>query len=581
MPSTIFSAVCIGMQVVPVTVEAALGQGFSGLQFIGLPQDYARDARERIRSSLESLGVSLPARRLVVSVRPSETLKLFKGGLEHLDLPCAIAILAALADSPSESKKNAGLLNAIALNLKEGTHLFAGQLTLSGRLLVPEYILPFELLLLETGSAAAKVWSATVPSKISRAPKKHFIHVESLKDCLHALSQNNRLNRTDSDSAADEAELSGVSQSATNATAASAGSNVDANSENQIHKIISFFEKFSSTPSVAAVLAVAAAGRHHILFAGSPGCGKTFALRHLSDLLPPLSHREQLEVALIRQRDPCPTDSRPFRHPHHSASAAALLGGSLLQPGEVSLAHHGLLFLDELAEFPRPALEALREPLDERKITLSRARGRIELPADFLLASATNPCSCGFFFSRTQSCRCAGNAPLKYQQKLSGPLLERFSLLLLMDELLDDDQRTAGSDSASPLAELAHGWQQAFNRAPEQWAHQFVKVQNELWSSTPVYPAGTLPETLLLLLETQAKSQKLSSRTLFHLKKLLVTLTSLFPEQISSWNCHKTLASVQQLRSLESALRKGASFLAPTEQHSFLKNSGKEPDSFA
>jgi magnesium chelatase family protein len=582
MPFIIQSAICIGMQVVPVSIEAALGQGFSGLQLIGLPQDYARDARERIRASLESLGIALPARRLVVSVRPAETLKVFKGGLEHLDLPCAVAILAALADSPTEDKKSTGFLKKIALRLRQDAPIFAGQLTLSGRILPPDYILPFELMLLNQGTQAQEVWSAVHPSQINRAPKKRFIPVESLRECLHALIEHGTERRMPENQVHLESQPDFIPvaiEGDLSHTQSEAGVGpISQSNLTRLSKIASVFDKFAATPTVAVVLALAAAGRHHILLAGSPGCGKTFALRHLAELLPPLPHRENLEVALIHQRDPAPTDCRPFRHPHHSASAAALLGGSLLQPGEVSLAHHGLLFLDELAEFPRPALEALREPLDERKITLSRARGRIDLPADFLLASATNPCACGFFFSRTQSCRCVGNSPLKYQQKLSGPLLERFSLLLLMDEILDDDLRTASGHPSSPLAELAASWQKSFAPDPVGWVRHFLSVQHELWNTHKGCQTIPSPDPLSGILDDYAKNQKISSRGLFHLRKLLVTLTRLFPEQTDSWKNEKTLASLLQLRGLESALRQGASFLAPSLPHQNLKESGKWND---
>lgn len=559
MPCTVHSAVCLGMQVVSVTIEAALGNGFSGVQLIGLPHDYARDARERIRSALESLGFPLPARRLVVSVRPVEMLKVFRGGLEHLDLPCAIAILGAMADS-SDDKKHAGLLKRIATHIKTGEHLFAGQLTLSGTILPPESILPFELLLLNTPESTTRIWSSVCPDKVSRAPLQNFVRVESLGACLSTLAA---------------AEKMPNSNCTTRPSAMH--SLVDCNRE---EKISAFLKKFSSTPTVALALVIAAAGRHHILLAGSPGCGKTFALRHLKDLLPPLSHREHLEVALIHQRDPHPADSRPFRHPHHSASAAALLGGSQLQPGEVSLAHHGLLFLDELAEFPRPALEALREPLDERKITLSRSRGRVELPAHFLLSSATNPCACGFFFSRVQSCRCVGNAPLKYQQKLSGPLLERFSLLLLMDDILEQDQLQKEHRSDNPLAELSADWLRVFQSNPHKWTAQFLQAQSEFWNTNGLESMAQPDshDSLMQALEKHAALEKLSPRCLARLSELLITLQRLFPGPASNWKNEKFIEALMQLRGLESAMRKGASFLTPTTHQHLLKDTRKLND---
>ncbi|NBW82002.1 hypothetical protein EBR21_09635 [bacterium] len=373
----------------------------------------------------------------MVSVRPVDTLKQFKTGLEHLDLPCAMAIISALADQRSGNRKEFEKLNAISRAVRSGKNIFAGQLTLSGQLLPPEQTLPFELLVIQHLNEPPRVYSPLPADKICLAPRSNFVFVESLQDCLQNV-MNQKIPTPSRETSEENKQVS--------AAPAPHASEIQ---DDRTRRVVTTFNLFLHTPVFAVAMALAAAGRHHILLAGSPGCGKTFALKKLRDLLPNMSSTELLETALIHQRSPAELTTRPFRNPHHSASSAALLGGSMLLPGEVTLAHHGLLFLDELAEFPRPALEALREPLDEKKITLSRSRGRVELPANFMLASATNPCPCGFFFSRHQSCRCLGNVPIKYQQKLSGPLLERFSILLLATNkrnfhptLLTQDQRS-------------------------------------------------------------------------------------------------------------------------------------------
>ncbi|MEN9827253.1 MAG: hypothetical protein RI953_2998 [Pseudomonadota bacterium] len=564
MSCIVYSAVCLGLQIVPVTIEAALGSGFSGVQLIGLPQDYAREARERIRAALENLGLTLPARRLVVSVRPVETLKQFKVGLEHLDLPCAIAIIAALAEQRNGNPKETEKLISVSRAVRTGKNIFAGQLTLSGHLLPPEQALPFELLVIQQHSEPPTIYSPISSNKITLAPPTNFIYVESLQDCLQKITSTSKSNPPQEYK---ETRINDLHQSAqTN----------HRHHEDRSKRIESTFKLFLHTPVFALALALAAAGRHHILLAGSPGCGKTFALKKLRELLPPMNNTEALEAALIHQRGPTELTFRPFRNPHHSASAAALLGGSLLLPGEVTLAHHGLLFLDELAEFPRPALEALREPLDEKKITLSRSRGRVELPANFMLASATNPCPCGFFFSRHQSCRCLGTAPIKYQQKLSGPLLERFSILLLADE-----QANFTGDSTeekSTLFELAMHWKKHFEQDPSDWVKHFVEVQNMLWNPKSG-SRFSAPETeFAKALESHSSSLMLSQRTKRRLQELLASMTALFPDAAENWPKEKFLSAAQQLRGLEGALRKGVSFLTPTASHSALKDLTKQND---
>ncbi|MFZ9519315.1 MAG: ATP-binding protein [Silvanigrellaceae bacterium] len=557
MSCVVRSAICLGLQIIPVTIEAALGSGFSGVQLIGLPQDYAREARERIRAAVETLGLTLPARRLVVSVRPVDSLKQFKNGLEHLDFPCAMAILAALAEQQNGNQKEIALFKAISRSLKNGQYIFAGQLTLSGQILAPEQSLPFELLAIRQSEQNLKIYTALSNQKISLAPRANFIQVDSLRECLQKITQQKE-------------DFAHQFKSDFNAASNDAAQPVNhENAEERTKRIELMFRHFRHTPVLAVALALAAAGRHHILLAGSPGCGKTFALKKLRELLPPMSDKELLESALIHQKGPSEFKARPYRNPHHTASAAALLGGSLLLPGEVTLSHHGLLFLDEFAEFPRPALESLREPLDEKKITLSRSRGRVELPAHFMLAAATNPCPCGFFFSTHQSCRCLGNAPIKYQQKLSGPLLERFSILLLLDEQAEFDCR--GSKSESPLAELASRWKSAFEEDSQSWAEHFMKIQDQAWDLTAARNSTEHDEMICNAFKSDNSLSHLSQRTKTRLKDLITTIASLFPMIVCDWNSEKLITVSRQLRGLEEALQKGVSFLTPGMAEHTLK----------
>lgn len=564
MSCLVRSAVCLGMNVHTVTIEAALGNGFSGVQLIGVPQEYARDARERIRAALESVGCPLPARRLVVSFRPVEVLRNFRSGLEHLDLPCAIAILAVLAGQPSVPQKLRSQLSSMATALRDGKHMFAGQLTLAGDLLPPQQSLPFELIALGETLRTPTFWSNIELQHLRRSSQRSFARVRTLRECTERLMAGDIIEKPAIafEETTSNQQLSNQSRSCLN--------------END-GGVAHFFEKFVHTPVLAVALALACAGRHHILLAGSPGCGKTYALRHFKHLLPPLNARQQLEVALIHQRDIETTAERPCRHPHHSASAAALLGGSLLQPGEVSLAHHGVLFLDELSEFPRPALEALREPLDEKKITLSRSRGRVELPADFLLTAATNPCACGYFFSKQQSCRCVGNSAIKYQQKLSGPLLERFPILLLMDHLQTQSGDPAHTGTET-LRQLADEWAKRYRANPQQWNNHFIRVRDLFWTCEQDNRSSALAEGLLSIVQSRAEQQQKSARVQSLLGAVTMTACELFPDSAESWDASKFVQAIEQLRDFEASLRQGVKFMTPFTAEHLLKETIQRND---
>ncbi|NBO39037.1 ATP-binding protein [bacterium] len=568
------SAVTIGLNITPVTVEAALGSGFSGVQLIGLPQDYARDARERIRAAIESLGMSLPARRLVVSVRPSEAMKQFKSGLEHLDLPCAVAILSALADQQQPPKVAGGNLKQFAHLLRSKNFLFAGQLTLAGEVLALENSLPFEIIALRQQDEDFYICSnRTVTRTELNSSCEPFIQVRSLKECLIKVELMTRAK-----SAADRRQN-------LNSLCTIQGSDPHEFLEYRKSEIKSTLDLFTACPELATALSIAAAGRHHILLAGSPGCGKTFALRHLAHLLPPLTEQERMDVALIHNRTPENLQARPFRSPHHSASAAALLGGSSLQPGEVSLAHHGILFLDELAEFPRPTLEALREPLDEKKISLARARGRVELPAGFMLASATNPCPCGFYFSRFHNCRCLTHSVSKYQQKLSGPLLERFSILLLVDHLQEMPALNSANGGTkqtmtedSPLRQLSLRWLAQWRQDPMLWVERLLKIQHSFWTKNDEPLGQGNVQKIHESIEFLTQKEHWSARTRTRLRELTLTMSALFPEEFAVWPVSDFIAVAVALRGFEGALQKGVQFLTPSPWASILKDRNESHD---
>lgn len=557
MAVLVYSAVSIGLKIVPVVIEAALGHGFSGLQIIGLPNDFVRDARERIRASLESLGLPLPARRLVLSIRPSEALKHFKGGLEHLDLPCAVALTAALAEQSSQPKIKTLCVTKIHKALSQRECFFAGQLTLAGEVLPLENTLPFELIALNTNNLGRSFFCCSEPSVGPSSEMRNWHKVTSLNQCLNDVAQ----------------------KSTANSVASATQQNVHFEDEGWVEQssdeqhsfelLKGTLEQFSSTPALGLAIFLSAAGRHHLLLSGSPGCGKTYALRALQNLLPPMGNKEKMDIALIHNRNAIEVNRRPFRTPHHSASGAALLGGSLLQPGEVSLAHHGVLFLDELAEFHRPTLEALREPLDEQRISLSRARGRVELPAQFLLLAATNPCPCGYFYSISKACRCQSSAPIKYQQKMSGPLLERFSILLLIDALTPTSN-SAVFPHTRTLIEFADRWFHSFQKNPIHWTKKLRSAQLHFWSRSKA-ETNAIEQNAV---ESLSDGQMWSIRKKTQLTRLCKTLNYLFGDDD---HCKISLPEALQLaielRSFEQSMHESVHLLTPQQQNLQLKNS--------
>lgn len=372
-----YSVVLVGVEPKLIEIEAMVGAGFSGLVLLGLPGDVARDMRERVRSALESVGVQIPARRLVINFTPNEYLNLSRTPLSEMDFAVAACIKKALQKKPDEEK-----------------NIYLGELTLSGE------IKPLRNEL--TLAAAQSQW----PNFHFKTPEVGVKGEQIVFQTLRNYFENKPTlkSRKIIESSSGEDHM------------------------NQLSQQIKVLKRH---PRLLTAVLAASAGWHSVIFAGSPGMGKSFSLHRLPYFLPPLTNSQAKQVGLIHGK--AALCKRPFRNPHHTSSAAALVGGASFKPGEVTLAHHGILFLDEFAEFPRSSLEALREPLDSEMVCISKSGGSVNYPAKFLLCAATNPCPCGYVFSSQVSCRCAHSSLVKYAQKLSGPMLDRFSISLCLD----------------------------------------------------------------------------------------------------------------------------------------------------
>ncbi len=470
----LYSRAQVGMDAPLVTVEVHLSNGLPSLSIVGLPETVVKESKDRVRGAILNSHFEFPARRITINLAPADLPK--EGG--RYDLPIALGILAASRQIPGND-----LLQ----------YEFAGELALSGHLRAVQGILPMALHTKKTQRVLA------IP--LENAAEASLIKGSRLAPALHLLELTQHLAKTSLIDyappclpAADDAVLPDLA---------------DVRGQHHARR----------------ALEIAATGGHSLLMLGPPGTGKSLLASRLPGILPEMTETEALQAATIASISRQPIDTRTwkrraFRAPHHTASAAALVGGgSNPQPGEISLAHNGVLFLDELPEFNRNVLEVLREPLESGRIMISRAARQTEFPARFQLIAAMNPCKCGWLGDPGGRCHCTSEQVQRYRSRISGPLLDRIDMHVEVPRLSFDQMQGPKGECSAVVRErvtVARTIQlQRNNTLNSQLTHQQID------------DACTLKQSDQMLLQQAIEKLQLSARAYHRILKLARTIADM------------------------------------------------------
>jgi magnesium chelatase family protein len=415
MLAKVTSAAVVGLDALPITVEVDVAaQGLPSFTIVGLPDKSVEESKERVRAALKNSGADFPAKKITVNLAPAD---LPKEGPAY-DLPIALGILIASEQLRAEITDS----------------IFMGELSLDGSLRRIWGVLPCAIMTRDQNFKnifipTDNLDEASIINKITVYPVKNL---RQLFD--HFTTEN--------------------------LPAGMAGKIEPAKAKKQIFKVLHNddydFENIRGQENAKRALEVAAAGSHNLLMKGPPGAGKTLMARSYATILPKLSFEESLEVTkiysvanLLNRQNPIIV-SRPFRSPHHTTSHIGLIGGgNIPRPGEISLAHRGVLFLDEFPEFTRQVLEALRQPMEDGHVTISRAAGSVKFPCRFSLVAAANPCPCGYLGDETKNCVCTPSAITRYQKRISGPILDRIDIHITVPAVKVEKLTTASKSESS------------------------------------------------------------------------------------------------------------------------------------
>lgn len=499
MYAKLYGATLHGIDGCIITVEVDISQGLPVFDMVGLPNQSVKEARERVRAAIKNSGYDFPMRRIVVNLAPATIRKSSAG----LDLAIALGVLIASGQIKGRKANISALLNRC---------LFMGELALDGSLLPTFGTLAMSLAGLEANYST--IYTSVENGYTLKAIPNLTIYGESsLQDIITVLedqvkSKSNSNSKQVKRQKQQTKHINEVQIQVNN-------SDLQIHCENQNEMLTDTINNINPSTMYNVdfgdvqgqelgkrAMLISAAGHHHCIMIGPPGGGKTMMAERLPTILPPMTWNEMVEVSRIQDvigllGDKGLVKTRPFRHPHHTATLASMVGGGILgRPGEVTLAHGGVLFMDEAPEFQRQVIDALRQPLESRTITINRSQGNYMYPANFICILAANPCPCGYYHDPHRECICSETMVKNYQQRLSGPIMDRIDLHIpverpTLEQLLDHSMSTMTSESMRQQVILATSLQQKryehleFNSngaVPHKAIGELCNITDKAWS---------------------------------------------------------------------------------------------------